>query len=512
MRNPPEGGIPSGVPTKPIPLTDDGATFEIQTCNHHELGEDEVIHEQAGKAESRPVHMFSGESELNGAVQIEIILKNQGPLIPPWARFGESYDNQYDQEPAFSYLEAFETEQLRKVANQPTLKIVAKPLIDDFTTKHTKMTAKQIGISLANIVGENPKLVKGERAGWYSLGLSLSPHRIVGIANLCPFATKACSAACLNESGRGEMRVRGVSWIQEARKRRTLLFLSNRAEFFGLLVRGIRSGIDWTETEILIDHKHGGKQRPNEDYGAKFCFRPNVLSDLHWESIKDPATNKTIMESFPDVQFYDYTKDTARMKRFVELKNGASNGWPKNYHLTFSFSESNARFAFWVLDNGQNSSLIFDTEKNGHGKFHSLPPFWSGYRVIDADVTDLRFLDTSLFKDEYAEEKKKGRGLFCGLRLKGNASRARFRAEAEREQKDKVLPGTYTGGFVQYSQHAGMNADGTKYDESKNITLDADYKKMVIELSENRRREQDKMGFTSISKQTMRELLWEEEA
>jgi hypothetical protein len=79
---------------------------------------------------------------------------------------------------------------------------------------------------------------------------------------------------------------------------------------------------------------------------------------------------------------------------------------PKNYHLTFSLSENNLADALDFLKQGGNVAVVFDTKK---GK--ALPDTWNGAVVIDADESDLRFLD--------------GVGVVAGLRAKGKARKGK---------------------------------------------------------------------------------------
>jgi hypothetical protein len=117
--------------------------------------------------------------------------------------------------------------------------------------------------------------------------------------------------------------------------------------------------------------------------------RLNGTSDISWEKIS--YTNgvhrfSSIMESFPDIQFYDYTKNPNR----TDL--------PPNYSLSFSLAENNDDNAKAALKKGLNLAVVF----------RKKPPvkFW-GRKVVDADEDDLRFLDPS--------------GVICGLKAKGKA-------------------------------------------------------------------------------------------
>ena len=88
--------------------------------------------------------------------------------------------------------------------------------------------------------------------------------------------------------------------------------------------------------------------------------------------------NHKIMELFPNVQFYDYTKHFKRMLKYLRGE------LPKNYHLTFSRNEANDKETMEVLRHGGNVAIVF--RKN-------LPEYYQGYKVISGDDHDLRFLD-----------------------------------------------------------------------------------------------------------------------
>jgi hypothetical protein len=108
-------------------------------------------------------------------------------------------------------------------------------------------------------------------------------------------------------------------------------------------------------------------------------FRPNLTSDLTWEDIAD-SNGDTILEKFPQTQFYDYTKSFGRVAKFL---NG---DFPSNYHLTFSRSEHNETLCDMVLAMGGNVAVVFRDQ---------LPATWKGIEVISGDENDLRFLDKS---------------------------------------------------------------------------------------------------------------------
>ena len=134
-----------------------------------------------------------------------------------------------------------------------------------------------------------------------------------------------------------------------------------------------------------------------------------MFSDIPWEKFG-------IMERFPNIQFYDYTKN------FVRAMDHAKGRLPGNYHLTFSRSEENEARCLNVLDAGGNVAVVFGIKSPNskqvakaerepdYAEQFKLPTEWMGYKVIDGDKTDLRFLDP-----------KTRPGVVVGLRTKGNA-------------------------------------------------------------------------------------------
>ena len=211
------------------------------------------------------------------------------------------------------------------------------------------------------LLATNTKLEKGTKLGWRTYGLSLSPAGKSG-KQFCPHRSKGCEAACLDMSGMGVF-----SNVQAARLNKSRYFIENRTEFLNQL-----------NQEISNAAKLGlRKSQP-------VAVRLNVLSDLPWQKLID-------MDAYPDIQFYDYTPNLARMVQFL---NGEL---PKNYHLTFSRKEDNQHKVVAVAKSGGNVAAVFS----------KLPQKYLGNPVVDGDLSDLRFLDP---KNVIVGLKAKGRG------------------------------------------------------------------------------------------------------
>jgi hypothetical protein len=217
----------------------------------------------------------------------------------------------------------------------------------------------------------NPKIQKGTKLGYLSFILHLAPADLSG-KNTCPKATAGCKAACLNTAGRGGMFKKGenTNMIQKARIRKTVAFFFDREQFMADLVADIRKGI-----------KMAAK------LGLTPVFRLNGTSDLSWEKYAVEGADN-IFALFPTVQFYDYTKVLGRK---VE-------GIP-NYFLIFSKADGNDSDVSKAMAQGMNVAAVFD----------SIPDTYNGRPVINADETDLRFLDP--------------KGVIAGLKAKGRAKK-----------------------------------------------------------------------------------------
>ena len=203
----------------------------------------------------------------------------------------------------------------------------------------------------------NAKTRKGEKLGWITYGLHLAPFNLSG-KNVCAHASAGCAAACLNTAGRGAM-----SNVQQSRIAKTQKFFANKNVFTWQLAKEIGNAIK------LANKK-----------GMKACFRLNLTSDLPWENIKIESNGEklSLLEMYPEVRFYDYTKSFPRMQAYLKGE------MPKNYHLTFSRSECNDKLVDIVLELGGNVAAVFRNE---------FPKSWKSREVINGDETDLRFLD-----------------------------------------------------------------------------------------------------------------------
>ena len=213
-------------------------------------------------------------------------------------------------------------------------------------------------------IDNNAKTIKGQKKGYKTAILYLAPSTQSGF-QVCPMASEGCKKACLYTAGHG-----AFNNVQQGRINKTRWFIQERNTFMEQLTKEITNFIKNATRKGFIP-----------------CIRLNGTSDISWE-----ATG--IFKEFPQVQFYDYTKIYKRALKYV---NGQ---YPSNYHLTYSLNEDNYQEAFDILLKGGNISAVFRNE---------LPQTYKGYKVINADETDLRFTDDN--------------NVIAGLMAKGKAKK-----------------------------------------------------------------------------------------
>lgn len=207
----------------------------------------------------------------------------------------------------------------------------------------------------------NHKLMK---SAWPTYAVSLAPSNESGV-NVCPYATPKCRKGCIAFAGKGDL-----PRVKKARIDKTL-FLAEHPRAFITLV----------DAELeRITRKHD-----------RVADRLNNFSDIPWELIVP-----WLFEKYPNVQFYDYTKDWTR--------EGLDNYW-----LTLSASErTKPEQVLRAVDEYRNVAVVFNARRS-----EALPESYLGVPVVDGDKTDERFLDP--------------KGYVVGLRAKGRMRKPEYR-------------------------------------------------------------------------------------
>jgi len=234
---------------------------------------------------------------------------------------------------------------------------------------YSQLTAGKYKLSGLSLLTTNSlKTIKGLDHGILSGILYLAPHTTAGAKdpdsgeriNVCSGASPACMKACLYRSGASLI----YRNINEARIRKTKLLFSDRDRFLSELAGDIAKIERAGERRNLIP-----------------AIRLNGTSDLAWERIPIEINGKryrSIMQAFPAVSFYDYTKREDRISDLRKL--------PRNYTLVFSRSEINDRACKLALRKGINVAIVF---------YKKLPASYWSFPVINGDLFDARFMDPS---------------------------------------------------------------------------------------------------------------------
>lgn len=196
------------------------------------------------------------------------------------------------------------------------------------------------------------KMLKSKPFDHLSAILNLSPAMKYKGDNTCPEHGQ-CKAYCLQNTGHNRFLVAFM-----ARERRTKLFYDDRKSFLSLLRGDLVSLINKAKRENI-----------------KPTFRFNGLSDIAIEH-EIPE----IFAEFSNIQFIDYTK------RYVRLFQKQ----PSNYHLTYSINEKTPA---WIVDDIYqktrfNACMVFNKDLPRNIAIDDRM-----YRIIDGDISDLRYLD-----------------------------------------------------------------------------------------------------------------------
>jgi hypothetical protein len=234
----------------------------------------------------------------------------------------------------------------------------------------------------------NPKVAKNGKLDVLTAPLHLAPFDLSGY-QVCPQASAGCAAACLHTAGNPAY----MANKDASRKAKTRAYFEERSAFMAVLVFEIAA-----------------LERKAKAQGMQAGIRLNATSDLPWERRRVDVDGAAVglMDLFPEVQFYDYTKVT---KRALIHARG---DMPANYHLTFSKNEDNDDDVARVLEAGGNVAVVFSRNAyNMHvstgdlNYMHGFAGVQRPVRVADGDAHDYRPADPT--------------GCIVALKAKGDA-------------------------------------------------------------------------------------------
>lgn len=310
--------------------------------------------------------------------------------------------------------------------------------------------------NVSTLLGENGKLQK-TRVGDYglrdeatdksvaSMGLGMaSAQKINDKLSTCPQSAR-CESLCLGDTsgqnllygGDGQFR----SGPRMAQYLKTEALVLSPEDFSIVLAREIESFVRWADSEKGFESLAGPDgekvQTPKQAY--KPAIRLNVTSDF------PPKVFEALIKSFPQVEFYDYTKLN-------------SDSISDNHHLTYSSTgvlqkvdgkilgkgeglqsgkgniKSNWDAMVKKMERGFNVAMAF-TSRNDIPKFLKDEKTGQTFEVWDGDNYDARFLDPA----RYTEDGQRV-GMIVGLTNK------------DRTGKPEDAATKYDGFFVDYNK------------------------------------------------------------
>jgi len=220
----------------------------------------------------------------------------------------------------------------------------------------SKAQARRLtGMNYLGSVSTTVKHKKSIKYGELTYSLYLAPAKMSGYET-CPGRTAECTRLCLNESGMNRMvqNIKGDA-INESRIKKTKLFFEDRPFF-----------MEWMIFEINAAKRKAAK------LGYTLSVRLNNTSDIN--PVEFHLNGKNILEIFPDVMFYDYTKVDNRVELMKQYKN---------YDVTYSFSGYNLTKCQEMLLQKIKVAMVFKI----------VPEMYMGYKVINGDEYDMRYKD-----------------------------------------------------------------------------------------------------------------------
>ena len=220
----------------------------------------------------------------------------------------------------------------------------------------TLVQARKLGgVSQLSSVSESAKHKKSKKYGELTVSLYLAPAKSSG-HEVCPGRTAECTKLCLNESGKNSMvRKDKGDVINNARITRTKLFFEEKDLFMGWFIHEIEAA-----------------KRKADRMTFKLSVRLNNTSDISPEDFT--INGKNILEIFPEIQFYDYTKVKSRIPLMKKYPN---------YDLTYSYTGYNLTECQEMLLNNIRVAVVFKV----------VPETFMGYPVINGDDYDMRYKD-----------------------------------------------------------------------------------------------------------------------
>ena len=255
----------------------------------------------------------------------------------------KTQDNETLKDLARSYLSEIEP------AKKFGILLKAETLLREYTYTSKAKLLRDLEVSYFSAINSSQKIEKGKKENFDTLVLYLAASKNAGV-EICKFASTGCRLACLVASGH--------ALIEEKAGKVTIAVSRIVKTWLTVYRKDIAEEV--LKQEIASAQKRANRQK------KRFSVRLNGTSDLEFYEV---------INAFPSVQFYDYTKDPERF----ELPN---------YHLTFSYADkSKGRIKHYKQALKRGQSIAFPVIASDFAEACALPDCYS------MDETDLRFMD-----------------------------------------------------------------------------------------------------------------------
>lgn len=215
---------------------------------------------------------------------------------------------------------------------------------------------RETGLTYIGKVNNGTKHQKAYKYNELVYTIYFAPANLSGY-EVCPGRSPECTKACLNLSGHNRMDIH-ENTINKSRIKKTRLFHEHK---------------EFTVRWIIAEIERGIRRAKRNGYN--FSVRLNNTSDISPEEFYIIENGKKInlLEIFPEVTFYDYTKVSSRINLIKKYPN---------YDLTFSFNGHNHTLCKTMLKNDVRVAVVFNGE---------LPDTFMDHPVINGDLYDMRY-------------------------------------------------------------------------------------------------------------------------
>lgn len=215
------------------------------------------------------------------------------------------------------------------------------------------------------ILGSSHKVELSRTVNVLTVVAYLAPGDISGVES-CAWRSRGCSVACLGITSGHLAGGRAAATVQRRAQVAKSLWRALFPADFRATVIGEISRLESKATRL------------------------GMVAAVRLDGTSDFGDCIEIAPLFPDVRFYDYTKNPNR------ALNAARGKYPSNVHITYSHSDNKGSriHAERVVRAGGTSAVVF---RNKAQAARVVADGWNGLPAVDGDRHDARFMDSGAY-------------------------------------------------------------------------------------------------------------------